>query len=51
LPHWISHLSAHLKQELEEMLHVPVDLVSLRDPLNPNLRQVIFLESLGAPWS
>ena len=37
LPHWISHLYAHLKQELEEMLHVPVDLVSLRDPLKPNL--------------
>ena len=32
------------------MHHVPVDLVRMLDPLNPDLRQVIFLEGLSA-WS
>ena len=39
-----------MKQELEQIHHVPVDLVRMLDPLNPDLRQVIFLEGLSA-WS
>jgi hypothetical protein len=39
-----------MKQELEQMLHVSVDIVRLLDPLNPDLRQVIFMEGLSA-WS
>jgi hypothetical protein len=39
-----------MKQELEQMLDVSVDLVRLLVPLKPVLRQVIFLAGLSA-WS
>jgi len=38
----------HLKQELEQLLQRPVDLVRLRERMNPALRQVILKEGLCA---
>jgi predicted nucleotidyltransferase len=38
----------HLKQELEELLQRPVDLVRLRDRMAPSLRQRIEQEGLKA---
>lgn len=38
----------HLKQELEELLQHPVDLVRLRDRMAPTLRQRIESEGLKA---
>jgi predicted nucleotidyltransferase len=38
----------HLKQELEELLQRPVDLVRLRDRMAPTLRQRIESEGLKA---
>lgn len=37
-----------LKQELEQLLQRPVDLVRLRERMNPALRQVILKEGLCA---
>jgi predicted nucleotidyltransferase len=34
----------HLKQELEQLLQRPVDLVRLRERMNPDLRQAILNE-------
>ncbi len=38
----------HLKQELEALLHRPVDLVRLRERMNPALRQAILREGVSA---
>jgi predicted nucleotidyltransferase len=38
----------HLKQELEELLQHPIDLVRLRDRMAPTLRQRIESEGLKA---
>jgi predicted nucleotidyltransferase len=40
--------TVHLKQELEELLQRPVDLVRLRERMNPVLRQVILMEGVSA---
>ena len=40
--------TVHLKQELEAVLQRPVDLVRLRERMNPALRQVILQEGLTA---
>ncbi|MFO7630114.1 MAG: nucleotidyltransferase family protein [Prochlorococcaceae cyanobacterium] len=40
--------TVHLKQELEELLQRPVDLVRLRERMNPALRQAILREGLSA---
>ncbi len=38
----------HLKQELEQLLQRPVDLVRLRQRMNPALRQAILSEGISA---
>jgi hypothetical protein len=38
----------HLKQELEQLLQRPVDLVRLRERMNPALRQAILSEGVSA---
>ncbi|MCP9887864.1 nucleotidyltransferase domain-containing protein [Cyanobium sp. ATX 6A2] len=40
--------TVHLKQELEELLLRPVDLVRLREHMNPALRQAILQEGVSA---
>lgn len=40
--------TVHLKQELEELLQRPVDLVRLRERMNPALRQAILREGISA---
>jgi uncharacterized protein len=40
--------TVHLKQELEAVLQRPVDLVRLRERMNPALRKVILQEGLTA---
>ncbi len=40
--------TVHLKQELEELLQRPVDLVRLRDRMNPALRRAILREGICA---
>jgi predicted nucleotidyltransferase len=40
--------TVHLKQELEELLQRPVDLVRLRERMNPALRQAILKEGVSA---
>ncbi|TVS05967.1 MAG: nucleotidyltransferase [Cyanobium sp. PLM2.Bin73] len=40
--------TVHLKQELEELLQRPVDLVRLRERMNPALRQAILQEGVSA---
>ena len=42
------YATVHLKQELEELLQRPVDLVRLRERMNPALRQVILREGISA---
>jgi len=37
----------HLKQELELLLQRPVDLVRLRERMNPDLRQAILSEGIS----
>jgi predicted nucleotidyltransferase len=37
----------HLKQELEQLLQRPVDLVRLRERMNPALRQAILSEGIS----
>ena len=43
--------TVHLKQELEALLQRPVDLVRLRERMNPALRQAILLEGVSASAS
>ena len=40
--------TVHLKQELEALLQRPVDLVRLRECMNPALRQAILQEGVSA---
>ncbi|MEO1004212.1 MAG: nucleotidyltransferase domain-containing protein [Cyanobacteria bacterium J06638_7] len=40
--------TVHLKQELEELLQRPVDLVRLRERMNPSLRKAILQEGISA---
>jgi len=40
--------TVHLKQELEELLQRPVDLVRLRDRMNPAVRRAILREGISA---
>jgi hypothetical protein len=40
--------TVHLKQELEELLQRPVDLVRLRERMNPALRQAILQQGISA---
>ncbi len=40
--------TVHLKQELEALLRRPVDLVRLRERMNPGLRQAILREGVSA---
>ena len=42
------YATVHLKQELEELLQRPVDLVRLRERMNPSLRQAILREGISA---
>ena len=42
------YASVHLKQELEELLQRPVDLVRLRERMNPALHQAILREGISA---
>jgi uncharacterized protein len=42
------YATVHLKQELEELLKRPVDLVRLRERMNPALRQAILREGISA---
>ena len=42
------YATVHLKQELEQLLQRPVDLVRLRERMNPELRRVILLEGVSA---
>jgi len=42
------YATVHLKQELEALLQRPVDLVRLRERMNPSLRQAILREGISA---
>ena len=42
------YATVHLKQELEELLQRPVDLVRLRERMNPGLRQALLREGISA---
>jgi hypothetical protein len=42
------YATVHLKQELEELLQRPVDLVRLRERMNPALRRAILQEGVSA---
>jgi uncharacterized protein len=42
------YATVHLKQELEELLQRPVDLVRLREHMNPALRRAILQEGISA---
>jgi len=42
------YATVHLKQELEELLQRPVDLVRLRERMNPALRRAILQEGISA---
>lgn len=44
----IPFATVHLKQELEVLLQRPVDLVRLRERMNPALRQAILKEGVSA---
>jgi predicted nucleotidyltransferase len=41
------YATVHLKQELEELLQRPVDLVRLRQRMNPALREAILREGIS----
>lgn len=41
------YATVHLKQELQELLQRPVDLVRLRERMNPALRQAILQEGIS----
>lgn len=43
--------TVHLKQELEALLQRPVDMVRLRERMNPDLRQAILREGVSASAS
>lgn len=40
--------TVHLKQELEDLLQCPVDLVRLRERMNPALRAAILKDGISA---
>ena len=40
--------TVHLKQELEQLLQRPIDLVRLRERMNPELRATILQEGITA---
>jgi predicted nucleotidyltransferase len=40
--------TVHLKQELEQLLQRPIDLVRLRERMNPELRAAILKEGISA---
>ena len=40
--------TVHLKQELEQLLQRPIDLVRMRDRMNPGLREAILKEGISA---
>ncbi len=42
------YATVHLKQELEQLLQRPVDLVRQRERMNPALRRVILMEGVSA---
>jgi len=42
------YATVHLKQELEELLQRPVDLMRMRERMNPALRQAILREGISA---
>ncbi len=42
------YATVHLKQELEVLLQRPVDLVRLRERMNPVLRRAILQEGISA---
>ena len=42
------YATVHLKQELEQLLQRPVDLVRLRERTNPALRQMILREVVSS---
>ena len=42
------YATVHLKQELEALLQRPVDLVRLRERMNPGLRRAILREGISA---
>ena len=42
------YATVHLKQELEELLKRPVDLVRLRERMNPALKRAILQEGISA---
>ena len=42
------YATVHLKQELEQLLQRPVDLVRLRERMNPELHQEILREGVSA---
>ena len=43
----IPFATVHLKRELEALLHRPVDLVRLRERMNPALRQEILRDGIS----
>lgn len=40
--------TVHLKQELEELLQRPIDLVRVRERMNPQLKEAILKEGISA---
>ena len=40
--------TVHLKQELEELLQRPIDLVRVRERMNPALKEAILKEGISA---
>jgi predicted nucleotidyltransferase len=42
------YATVHLKQELQDLLNRPVDVVRLRDRMNPELRRAIIQEGISA---
>ena len=42
------YATVHLKQELEELLKRPVDLVRLRERMNPALKRAILQDGISA---
>jgi len=36
----------HVKDDLQKILHLPVDIVRLREQMNPSLRQIIEKEAV-----
>ena len=44
----LPYATVHLKDELEQLLRRRVDLVRIRDSMNPDLRQAILREGISA---